>query len=156
MMSPPTSRVETPHDVCQTCSSSPALFWNFTSKALPKFWPRSWLVPACSALPSCIIASMQKLDDRAGELLVVGLLPADHRHRHHVLGEVGVDVEHAVHLFERLFVRRVRGVAFLPEELAGAQEQARAHLPAHHVGPLVDEQRQIAVALDPLARSSAR
>ena len=49
----------------------------------------------------------------------------------------------------------VRGVAFLPEELGGAQEQARAHLPAHHVGPLVDEQRQVAVALHPLARTSS-
>ena len=59
MMSPPMSRVETPHDVCQTYSSSPRSFWNFTSNALPKFWPRSWLVPAWSALPSCMNASMQ-------------------------------------------------------------------------------------------------
>ena len=29
------------------------------SNALAKFWPRSWLVPHCSALPSCISASMQ-------------------------------------------------------------------------------------------------
>ena len=59
MMSPPMSRVVTPQLVCQTYSSWPSLFWNFTSKALPKFWPRSWLVPACSAWPSCIMASMQ-------------------------------------------------------------------------------------------------
>jgi hypothetical protein len=37
------------------------------------------------------------------------------------------------------------GVPFLPEELGGAQEQPGAHLPAHHVGPLVDEQGQVAV-----------
>ena len=43
----------------------------------------------------------------------------------------------------------VGGVAFLPEEFRGAQEQPRAHLPAHHIGPLVDQHRQVAVALDP-------
>ena len=42
------------------------------------------------------------------------------------------------------------GVAFLPEEFGGAQEKAGAHFPAHDVAPLVDEQGQIAVALDPL------
>ena len=51
-------RVETPQLVCQTYSCLPSLLWNFTSKALPKFWPRSCEVPACSALPSCIMASM--------------------------------------------------------------------------------------------------
>ena len=49
-----------------------------------------------------------------------------------------------------LLGRGVGGVAFLPEELGGAEEQPGAHLPADDVGPLVDEQRQVAVALDPL------
>ncbi len=59
MTRPPISRVDVPHDVCHTYSGSPRSFWNLTSNALPKFWPRSWLVPACSALPSCMYASMQ-------------------------------------------------------------------------------------------------
>jgi len=70
-------------------------------------------------------------------------------HRRDVLGHLGVDVEDAQHLFERLLVRRVRGVALLPEELRGAQEHTRAQLPADDVCPLVDEHRQIAPALDP-------
>ena len=41
-------------------------------------------------------------------------------------------------------------MALLPEELGRAQEQAGAQLPAHDVGPLVQQQRQVAVALDPL------
>ena len=45
MISAPTRRVLTPQDVCHTCSRSPLAFWKVTSKALPKFWPRSWLVP---------------------------------------------------------------------------------------------------------------
>ena len=87
--------------------------------------------------------------DGAGEALVRGLLAGDHRHRQHVFGELAIDVEHLQRLGHGLVAVGVRGVALLPEELRGAQEQARAHLPAHDVGPLVDEQRQVAIALDP-------
>ena len=57
MISPPIMRVETPHDVCQTYSWVPASVEYWVSKARAKFWPSSWLVPICSALPSPIIAS---------------------------------------------------------------------------------------------------
>src|SRR6185437_1362364 len=46
-------------------------------------------------------------------------------------------------------------MAFLPKKLGGAEEQARAHLPAHDVGPLVYEQRQVAIALDPALKRVA-
>ncbi len=42
-------------------------------------------------------------------------------------------------------------VALLPEEFSGAEEHARAHLPAHNVGPLVAEYGQIAVTVYPVA-----
>ena len=61
MISPPISRVETPQLVAQACSRLPSSVVNSTSNALAKFWPRKWLVPACSALPSCIIASMHSV-----------------------------------------------------------------------------------------------
>jgi hypothetical protein len=57
MISAPTRRVETPHDVFHTWSRSPVAVWKLTSNAREKFWPRLWLVPAWSALLSCIIAS---------------------------------------------------------------------------------------------------
>ena len=41
-------------------------------------------------------------------------------------------------------------MSLLPQELGGAQEQPGSQLPAHDVGPLVDEKREVAVALDPL------
>ena len=47
------------------------------------------------------------------------------------------------------------GVPLLPQELAGAQQQARAHLPPHDVGPLVEQQRQVAVARRPLGHELA-
>ena len=61
MMRPPISRVDTPQLVAQAYSCCPLSLWNFTSNALAKFWPRKWLVPACSAFLSCIIASMQSV-----------------------------------------------------------------------------------------------
>ena len=46
------------------------------------------------------------------------------------------------------------GVALLPEELARADEgRGVLELPAHHVRPLVEPQRQIPVAADPLRSS---
>ena len=47
-------------------------------------------------------------------------------------------------------LRGVSGVTFLPKEFSRAQEQACAHLPTHDVGPLVHQQGQVAVALDPV------
>ena len=42
------------------------------------------------------------------------------------------------------------GVAFLPEELGGAEEHAGTHLPAHDVAPLVAEDGQVAMRGDPV------
>ena len=86
----------------------------------------------------------------ACEALALGLHPLDDGHRHEVLGEVRVDFEHLLGFLDGLVLRGVGRVAFLPQEFRRAQEQARAHFPAHHVGPLVHEQRQVAVALDPV------
>ena len=93
--------------------------------------------------------------DRAGESLALGLLAFDDGHRHPVLCEISVNLEHFHGFHHGLFGSGVRGVSFLPQEFRGAQEQTRAHFPAHHVGPLIDEQRQIAVALHPLGETRA-
>ena len=58
MMRPPMRRVDTPQDVCHTWCCLPSRPWKVMSNALAKFCPRLWLVPACSAFLSCIIASM--------------------------------------------------------------------------------------------------
>jgi hypothetical protein len=42
------------------------------------------------------------------------------------------------------------GVPLLPQKLCGAEEQTSAHLPADHVGPLVDQKWKVAITLDPL------
>ena len=58
MMIPPMRRVETPQEDWYTCRVSPFSSRKVVSNALEKFWPRLCDVPACSALPSPIIASM--------------------------------------------------------------------------------------------------
>ena len=73
----------------------------------------------------------------------------DHRHRHVVFGEVGVDPQHLHRFVDRFLARGVGGVSFLPEEFGRAQEQPRPHFPADDVGPLVDQDRQVAIRLDP-------
>ena len=106
-------------------------------------------MPACSALRSCIIASMQNVCTAPGKRSPAVFSPLITGIAIQFSANVGVDVEHPHRLFDRLFGGGVRGVAFLPEELGRAQEQARAHLPADDVGPLVDEERQVAIALHP-------
>ncbi len=59
MMTPPMSRVDTPHDVVQACWSVLSRAWNVMSNAFAKFCPRWCDVPACSARPSPISASIE-------------------------------------------------------------------------------------------------
>jgi hypothetical protein len=84
MMTPPMSRVETPHDVVQTCWSVLSRPWNWISNAFAKFCPRLCDVPG---LERAAVAH-QRLDRvgarRAGELLALALLPVDDRHREHL------------------------------------------------------------------------
>src|SRR6476620_10880269 len=93
-------------------------------KARLNLWPSSCDVPICSALPSRMIASHVMVFTAPANRSLAVLLP-------------------------RVVFRGVRGVTFLPEKLGGAQEDSRSQLPAHDVGPLVEKQREIAVAADP-------
>ena len=63
MMTPPIIRVETPHEVVHACCSDLSRPWNRISNAFAKFCPRSCDVPACSARPSPISASIEYVRD---------------------------------------------------------------------------------------------
>ena len=79
-----------------------------------------------------------------------GLAADDDRHGQHVAHEVLVHVvQDSAGILARVGFGRVRGVAFLPQKLRGAQEDSRPHLPPHDVRPLVEKQRKVAVAVDP-------
>ena len=49
----------------------------------------------------------------------------------------------------------VCGVAFLPKELACTQKDSRAKFPTNNVGPLIQQQWKIAIALYPLGHELA-
>jgi hypothetical protein len=87
----------------------------------------------------------------AGELLGVALAAGDHRDRQPLLPDFAIDIEHALGLLPGLGRGLMECVALLPEKLSRSQERPGSQLPADDVGPLVDEHRQVAVALDLVA-----
>ena len=87
---------------------------------------------------------------RTGKPFVRRLDALENRHGHPAFRKVGVYIQHLSRFRHRFFGCFVGRVAFLPKELSCAQEKSRTHFPTHDVGPLVHQQRQIAVALDPV------
>ena len=59
MITPPIRRVVMPQDVCQAYCSDLSRAWNLMSNTFEKFWPSMCDVPACSARPSPISASIE-------------------------------------------------------------------------------------------------
>ena len=91
----------------------------------------------------------------AGEAFVFGFFAGDDGDGEVVAEEFLVlAVDHAC-LDDGLVLGFVGGVAFLPEKLSGAEEKAGPHFPAHDVGPLVDEEWEVAVRLDPACEGGA-
>ena len=87
---------------------------------------------------------------RAGKAFVGRLDTLDDGHGHVLLGKVRVDIQH-LDGFSLCFLLRGMGrVAFLPQEFSRTQEEAGTHFPAEHVGPLVDQDGQVAVGVDPV------
>jgi hypothetical protein len=85
----------------------------------------------------------------SGELLTLRLLTVDDGHGQFGFGEVLVNRQHLPRFLLGLLRGFVCRVTLLPQELGGAQEQPCHLLPADHVRPLVDEDRQVAPRLDP-------
>ena len=87
---------------------------------------------------------------RAGESFARTLAAGVRRDGHDLLVRVEVHlVQDHQRLLHGLVGGLVRRVPLLPQELGRPQEQPGAHLPPHDVAPLVVEQRQVPVALDP-------
>ena len=76
---------------------------------------------------------------------------SDDGHCHHFACKVRIDVQHLACSLFRFFASGVGGVPFLPEEFGGAEEEACAHFPAHHVAPLVAAERQVAPGVNPFS-----
>ena len=122
MIIPPISRVETPQEVVHPNSSLPCSLWNLIPQALEKFCPRKWEVPACRALRSCIMASMQRVHS-AGKAFRFGLFPTEHGHGQPILRKISVQLENQSGFIHGFLGRRMHGVPFLPEKFRCAQER---------------------------------
>src|SRR4030095_585335 len=80
-------------------------------------------------------------------------LPAfDYRHGDIFLRESAIHAEHALRLFLRVLISCMGRVALLPEELRSPQKQPRTHFPPDDVPPLIEQQRQVAIRLNPISK----
>ena len=82
--------------------------------------------------------------ESTGETLSLALHALNHRHSHPLFGKLGIDLQHLLCFLFGLLTGSMSGMALLPQELRGTEERTGAHLPAHHVTPLVAHQGQVA------------
>src|SRR5687767_14850275 len=85
-----------------------------------------------------------------GEALGWALGAREYGNGHSLVEAIAVDAEHPQALLARLLRRRVDGMALLPQELRGPEERSGYLLPAQDIAPLVYEDGQVPVALDPV------
>ena len=107
---------------------------------------------ACSSLQCFAILHHclnRKRLNRSRESLISRLATDDHGHCHPILGKVCIDIDHLLCLGDCLFAGGMHRVTFLPQELCCSQKHSRTHFPSHHIRPLVDQDGQIAMTLDP-------
>jgi hypothetical protein len=136
MISPPTIRVELPHEVCQAELALAARGEEVDVERAGEVLPELVRGAHLQGLAVAGHQLQRHRVGRAGEPLPRGLAADHHRQRQHVDHEVLVHVaQDAYRVVAGVLLGRVRGVALLPEELGGAQQQPRPHLPADHVRP---------------------
>ena len=85
-----------------------------------------------------------------GKTFVGALHTLHHGHGHVVFSEIGIHAEHLTGFGFGFIAGSVSGVAFLPQELGGAEKEAGTHFPTHYIGPLVAQDGQVAIGIDPV------
>ena len=88
-----------------------------------------------------------------GKTLCLALHTLYNGYCHVVLGKVGIYLQHLLGTCLGLLAGSMSRMALLPQELTGTQEQTGTHFPAHYVTPLVNQQGQVAIALNPVFES---
>jgi len=95
----------------------------------------------------------QRLDrvgvDGPGKSFVFTFPTLNHRQGHKGFGKVGIHVNHLHRFGFGLLLGCMCRMPLLPQELCSTQEEPGAHLPAYHVGPLVNQKRKVAIRLNP-------
>ena len=85
----------------------------------------------------------------ARETFIGRFFARDHRQRQNFFDKLAINFVHAARFRHRIFLGFMRGMAFLPKKFRRAQQNARAHFPPHHIRPLVEQHRQVAIGFDP-------
>ena len=73
--------------------------------------------------------------------LMLWLFTGNDRHAQRIDRECPIHFQRAQRLRHRIGLVGVRGMSFLPQKFAGAQEHPRPHFPTHDIGPLIDLHR---------------
>ena len=88
----------------------------------------------------------------SGEFFMFRLAADQHRHCQRVFAQIAISLQHALGFLFGFGGVGMSRMPFLPKELARSQKQAGTHFPTYHVGPLVNQHRQVAVRLNPFGK----
>ena len=87
---------------------------------------------------------------RSREFLCLCFQSLNDRQCNIVFRESPVDAKNTQGFLFSILIGRVSGMPFLPQEFRGSQKQPCAHFPSNDIAPLIQEQWQIPIRLDPI------
>ena len=85
-----------------------------------------------------------------GETFISRFYPFDYRNSHILLSEVTIHMQHFLCFRFCFLAGRMSRMSFLPQELRSTQEQTGTHLPPHNICPLVTQDRQVTIGINPV------
>lgn len=89
-------------------------------------------------------------DNRSSEFIVFRFRSEYRRNRHEVHAKIVVDIEHLPCFVVRFLCACMGGMSFLPKEFSTPQKQSCPHFPSDDIRPLIYQQRQITIGMDPI------
>ena len=88
--------------------------------------------------------------DGTSEAFVGTLHTNYYRHSHVFFSELSIKIDHLNRALLAFFGCSMCAMSFLPKKFGCAQKHTGAHFPTHDIGPLIDKQGKISVAMDPV------
>ena len=84
------------------------------------------------------------------ETFISRFYPFDYRDSHILFSEVTIHMQHFLCFRFCFLAGRMSRMTFLPQELRSTQEQTGTHLPPHNICPLVTQDRQVTIGINPI------
>ena len=88
-----------------------------------------------------------------GKFIIFRLASFYNRHSQIIFTNLAINIEHLYGFFFSLFSTGMSSMSLLPQKLSCAQKQSRTHFPAHNISPLINQNRQIAIRLNPFCKT---